>query len=176
MRKLVYSTSLSLDGYIDSAAGDDPGWVWPVLILSGLGCRENRFDTRQIVFSAPYPIAGQLPAAWLSAIVVTALMGPGALVKFALAGESIHLLGWLTSAIFIPSLALACGVLTGSSKAFGVLCVLWMYLIIQEIISIDFAGLIPNSPWYFYAPLALVLLSVAAFARQRQLKAKSISK
>ncbi len=28
MRKLVYSTSLSLDGYIDSAAGD-PGWVVP---------------------------------------------------------------------------------------------------------------------------------------------------
>ena len=28
MRKLVYSTSLSLDGYIDSASGD-PGWVVP---------------------------------------------------------------------------------------------------------------------------------------------------
>ena len=28
MRKLVYSTSLSLDGYIDSAAGD-PSWVAP---------------------------------------------------------------------------------------------------------------------------------------------------
>jgi dihydrofolate reductase len=28
MRKLVYSTSLSLDGYIDSARGD-PGWVAP---------------------------------------------------------------------------------------------------------------------------------------------------
>jgi dihydrofolate reductase len=28
MRKLVYSTSLSLDGYIDSAIGD-PGWVVP---------------------------------------------------------------------------------------------------------------------------------------------------
>lgn len=28
MRKLVYSTSLSLDGYIDSAAGD-PNWVVP---------------------------------------------------------------------------------------------------------------------------------------------------
>ena len=28
MRKLVYSTSVSLDGYIDSAAGD-PSWVVP---------------------------------------------------------------------------------------------------------------------------------------------------
>lgn len=28
MRKLVYSTSLSLDGYIESMAGD-PNWVVP---------------------------------------------------------------------------------------------------------------------------------------------------
>ena len=28
MRKLIYSTSLSLDGYIDAAAGD-PSWVFP---------------------------------------------------------------------------------------------------------------------------------------------------
>lgn len=152
------------------------GWVWPVLILSGLGCRENRYDTRQIVFSAPHPIAGQLPAAWFSAFVVTALMGSGAFLKFALAGETLHLLGWLTGAIFIPSLALTCGVLTGSSKAFEVLYVLWMYLILQRVTPLDFAGLIPDSPWYFYIPMALALLAVAALARQRQLTAKRVAR
>ena len=34
MRKLVYSTSLSLDGYIDSEAGD-PGWGVPDEELHG---------------------------------------------------------------------------------------------------------------------------------------------
>jgi ABC-type transport system involved in multi-copper enzyme maturation permease subunit len=148
------------------------GWVWPVLLLSGLGCRENRYDTRQIVFAAPHPIASQLPAAWLAAFVVTAVMGSGALVKFTLAGETLSLLGWLTGAVFIPSLALALGTLTGSSKAFEVLYVLCTYMILQKIPLFDFAGLIPNSRWYIYAPLALVLLAVAALARQWQLTGK----
>ena len=151
-------------------------WVWPILILSGLGCRENRFDTRQIVFAAPHPIANQLPAAWLSAFVVTVALGSGALIKFILMGEAVSALGWLTGAVFIPSLALALGTLTGSGKAFEALYVAWMYMIYQKVPTLDFAGLIPNSPFYIYAPLALVLLATAALARQRQLTAKSISK
>jgi hypothetical protein len=150
-------------------------WVWPILILSGLGCRENRFDTRQIVFAAPHPIANQLPAAWLSAFVVTAVLGFGALIKFFLMGEIISVLGWLTGAVFIPSLALFLGTLTGSGKAFEVIFVVWMYLLTQKAAFLDFMGIIPNSPWVVYAPLALVLLALAALARQRQLTAKSIS-
>jgi hypothetical protein len=151
-------------------------WVWPILILSGLGCRENRFDTRQIVFAAPHPIANQLPAAWLSAFVVTAVLGSGALIKFLLIGETVSALGWLTGAVFIPSLALVLGTLTGSGKSFEAVYVVWMYALSKKVSPLDFAGLTPDSPWYIYAPLALVLLAIAALARQRQLTAKSISK
>jgi hypothetical protein len=151
-------------------------WVWPILLLSSLGCRENRFDTRQIVFAAPHPIANQLPAAWLSAFVVTAVLGSGALIKFLLLGETVSALGWLTGAVFIPSLALFIGTLTGSGKTFEALFVAWMYLLTQKVAFLDFMGIIPNSPWYYYAPLTLVLLAIAAFARQQQLIAKSISK
>jgi hypothetical protein len=151
-------------------------WVWHILILSGLGCRENRFDTRQIVFAAPHPIANQLPAAWLSAFVVTAILGSGALIKFILMGETVSVLGWLTGIIFIPSLALALGTLTGSGKAFEAVYVVWMYAIYQRVPALDFMGMTPDSPWYIYVPMALVLLGVAALARQRQLTAKSIAK
>jgi hypothetical protein len=151
-------------------------WVWPILMLSGLGCRENRYDTRQIVFAAPHPVTGQLPAAWLAAFVVTAALGSGALIKFLLLGEAVSALGWLNGAIFIPSLALFLGTLTGSGKAFEALFVAWMYLLTQKIAFADFMALVPNSPWYYFAPLALVLLAIAALARTRQLKAKSISK
>ena len=151
-------------------------WVWLILILSGLGCREKRFDTRQIVFSAPRPIANQMPAAWLSAFVVTAALGSGALIKFILMGETMSVLGWLTGAIFIPSLALFLGTLTGSGKAFEAIHVAWMYLIYQKVSALDFLGINPNSPFYIYAPLAFVLIAIAALARQRQLTAKSISR
>lgn len=151
-------------------------WVWHILILSGLGCRENRFDTRQIVFAAPHPIANQLPAAWLTGSVVTAALGSGALIKFIFTGETIGILGWLTGVVFIPSLALALGTLTGSGKTFEAVYVVWMYAIYQRVSSLDFMGMTPDSPWYIYFPLALVLLAAAALARQRQLTARSISR
>jgi len=145
-------------------------WVWPTLILSGLGCRENRFDTRQIVFCAPRPMS-QLPAGWLSAVLVTALLGSGALVRFLLAGNPVALLGWLTAIVFIPSLALALGTVTGSGKAFEVLYVAWMYLLMQQVAPLDFAGLVPGSHFYLYVPVAIGLLAIAALARRRQLQA-----
>jgi hypothetical protein len=145
-------------------------WIWPILILGGLGRRESHFDTRQIVFSAPRPLLNQLPATWLSAFVVIALLGSGALVRFVLAGETVSVLGWITGAIFIPSLAFFLGTLTGSGKAFEVLYVLWMYLLIQKVSMFDFAGLTPHSPWFLYALLSLVLIALVVFTRQRQLR------
>jgi len=145
-------------------------WVWPMLILSGLGCRENRFNTRQLVFSAPRPMS-QLPAGWLSAVWVTALLGSGALVRFLLAGNAVAVLGWLTGVVFIPSLALALGTLSGSGKAFEALYVAWMYLLTQKVAALDFAALVPGSRFYLYLPVAIGLLAMAALARQRQLQA-----
>jgi hypothetical protein len=142
-------------------------WVWPILILSGLGCRENRFNTRQIVFSAPRPMS-QLPAGWLSGVLVTALLGSGGLVRFLLAGEPVAVLGWLTAILFIPSLALALGTLTGSGKTFEALYVFWMFGLTQKAAPLDFADLVPGSHFYLYAPVAIGLLAIAALARRRQ--------
>lgn len=144
-------------------------WTWPILILSGVGCRETRHDTRQIVFSAPRPLLNQLPAAWLSACAVLAILGAGALIRFILAGETLSVLGWLTGVVFIASLALAAGVLTGSSKAFEVIYVFLMYMQTQQFPPFDFMGMTLASPWYLYVILAATLLSVAAFMRRRQL-------
>jgi hypothetical protein len=145
-------------------------WVWPCLALSRLGCRERRFNTGQLVFSAPHPIARQLPATWLSAMAVIALLGSGMFLRLILSGDWVPVLGWLTGMLFIPSLALACGVLSGSSKAFEVLYVVWMYLISQKLSPLDFIGLTPGSPLRIYFPLAILLLVVTLLARYWQFK------
>ena len=147
-------------------------WVWPVLILSGAGCRENLHDTRQLVFSAPRPLLNQLPAQWLSALSVLALLGSGALLRYILAGDTFSILGWLTGLLFIPSLALAAGVLTGSGKAFEVLYVLWIYLLIQKAPPFDFLGMTPQSPLAIYTLAAFALMALAVFARWWQLKVR----
>ena len=77
MRKLVYSASLSLDGYIESAAGD-PGWVVPDEELhSHFNDVEREIDTllygrRMYELMAGYwPTADQGPSA------------PGVIVEYA---------------------------------------------------------------------------------------------
>jgi len=66
--------------------------------------------------------------------------------------------------------------MTSSSKVFEALYVAWIYMLYQKVSALDFAGLTPDSPWYLYAPLALVLLVLAWLARAWQLTAKHISK
>jgi hypothetical protein len=146
-------------------------WTWPVLILSGLGCREARFDTRQIVFSAPRPLLNQLPAAWLSGVVLLAAAGLGGLLRFAFAGEFVSVAGWFVGIFFVPSLALALGVVTGASKPFEALYIFWMYGLTQKVPPLDFAGLWPESAFIIYALLVPALLVVAVFARRQQLVA-----
>ncbi len=151
-------------------------WLWMILLLSELGNREAQHNTREIVFSAPRPTLNQLPALWLAAVTVTALMGSGAFLRYLLDGDTARLLAWLGGALFIPSLALTMGVLTLSRKPFEVVYVTWMYLILNGAPLLDFVGVVPESPWAMYALLAMGLLTLTAVVRQWQLKGGSISK
>ena len=147
-------------------------WVWPILLLSGLGSRESRHNTHDMVFSAPRPVLTQLPAAWLAAFTLVALTGSGALIKFLILGDLHSILAWLVGAMFIPSLALTFGILTGSGKAFEIIYVLWMYLLLNKVPAIDFIGMTPNSPWLPYLGLSLVLMIISSLVRQFQLKTR----
>jgi hypothetical protein len=145
--------------------------VWPLLVWSGLGCRETRYDTRQMVFSAPRPLRTQIPVAWLAGFVVAVLMGGGTLVRFGLAGEIASQLSLLAGLLFIPSLALALGVWTGSSKAFEVVYVVFWYLgLLNKVLELDYLGLHTPQNWPTYLLLSLALFALALLGRQRQLK------
>ena len=63
----------------------------------------------------------QLPAQWLAGFVFTLLIGLGAILRFTVDGNTVGLLTLLSGVIFIPSLALASGVWSGSSKPFKIL-------------------------------------------------------
>lgn len=141
--------------------------IWPLLVWSGLGCRETRQDTRQIVFSAPHPLRNRIPLAWLAGFGVALLMGGTALVQFGLAGrEPVVAAG---GAALIPSLALALGVPTG--RAFEVVYVVFWYLgLLNKVFELDFVGLHTANHWPAYLVLSLALFVLALLGRQRQLK------
>jgi hypothetical protein len=146
-------------------------WIWPVLIWSSLGVREARFATSQMVFSAARPLTRQLPATWLAGVIVTALAGIGVGVRALAGGDGLGLLMWLAGVIFIPSLALACGVWSGTSKLFEVLyVVIWYIGPLNRVSALDFIGVTGAQPFPWLGA-GIIFLLLAFIGRWRQLRA-----
>ncbi|MBI9042875.1 MAG: hypothetical protein JEZ06_00225 [Anaerolineaceae bacterium] len=145
-------------------------WLWLILVLGKLGNRESRHNTQQMVFSTPHPVLSQLPAAWLASFTVVFLAGSGAFLKFLFIGDLTGMLALLAGAAFTPSLALVLGIMTGSSKTFEIIYVLWMYLILQKIPVLDFVGITSEGPWQIFGFLAVGLLILSAFIRQKKIQ------
>jgi hypothetical protein len=103
-------------------------WVWPVLIWSKMGTREARNGTEQILFSAPHMLARQFPAILAAGVLLGLGAASGVLFRFIIAGDPLAAVTVVLGAIFIPSLALAFGVWSKSSKLFEAIYLLWWYI------------------------------------------------
>ncbi len=150
-------------------------WIWPILVWSALGTREARFGTDQLLFSCARILPRQFPAAWIAGILVAALTGLGAAVRLALAGQTAGLLAWAAGVLFIPSLALALGVWSGTSKFFeGLYTALWYVGPINRAPGFDFTGSAngpqPGRDALLYLGVAAILVAAAFFRRARQLR------
>lgn len=150
-------------------------WIWPVLIWSALGTREARFGTQQLLFSSPRILPRQLPAAWLAGVFLAALVGAGTAVRLAVAGQTTALFAWGAGALFIPSLALALGVWTGTSKFFeGLYTAIWYIGPLNRVPGLDFTGggsgrLAGRFAW-IYLGVSATLLAATFARRARQLR------
>jgi hypothetical protein len=149
-------------------------WVWPVLLWSPLGNREIRYDVRQLVFSVAHPLAGQLPLQWLTGMLLALLTASAMMARFALIGDWSGLLALLAGAVFIPSLALAAGTWTGTSRFFEALyLLLWYAGPMNHLAALDYMG-VTGSALTMHMPViyilaAVILLVLAFLGRQRQL-------
>jgi hypothetical protein len=146
-------------------------WLWPLLLWSQMGSREHLSGAWQMVFSAPQPIRRQLPATWLAGILIAAITGSGAAVKFAALGAWMSLFAWAAGVLFIPALALMLGVWTNSRRMFEMVYLLWWYMAFNGIAALDFMGttqgtLDRGNPWLFLG-LTPVLFLLSLVGRQR---------
>jgi hypothetical protein len=154
-------------------------WLWPVVLWSQMGARERRFNTEQVVFSVPRSALRQLPAMWLTGVVVAVVTGSGAWLYLALKGETVSLLAWFVGALFVPALALTLGVWVGNCRAFEVLYLLWWYIGLMEgVPTFDYAGatargLTMGMP-FVYLGITVALLALAVLGRWRQVPAGAL--
>lgn len=134
-------------------------WIWPVLIWSSMGCREARAGTREFLFGCSHPLLLQLPAQWLAGFLVTVLAGSGVLLQLLIVGDVASLQAWLAAAVFIPSLALMLGVISGASKVFEVIYLLLCYIgPLNKVEQLDFIRMhAPSAPGVWLATAAASL-------------------
>ena len=144
-------------------------WIWPILLWSQMGSREARHATESLIFSSDHALLRQLPASWAAGVIVALMTGGGLGIRLLLAGDHTGLFAWFAGALFIPSLALALGVWSGSGKAFEAIYTVWWYVgPMHHIPGVDFMGTTSASS----QPLSFLLLTLfcltAAFVGRRR--------
>jgi hypothetical protein len=153
-------------------------WLWPALVWSQMGCRETRYGMHSLIFSAERVVYRQLVAIWVAGVVIALVTGAGTGIRLLVSAgagprESSNwqmLAAWFAGALFIPSLALAMGVWSGTSKLFEAVYTVWWYVgPLHQMPSLDFVGgtRASSSPG-LYLTLTAGLLLVASFGRRRQ--------
>lgn len=116
-------------------------WMWPLVFWSGIGNREERYQTQFLVASSPRFVIRQLSAVWVAGILLACSTGSGMLIRFILEGKMEHVAYWISAAILIPSLALASGVLTRTNRTFEVLyMIIWYLGPFNKMPVLDFMG------------------------------------
>jgi hypothetical protein len=150
-------------------------WLWLVLVWSAMGARETRFGTRALLFSSARILPRQLLACWLAGFVLAVLLGSAAGLRILATQGALALLPWIAGAAFLPSLALALGVWSGTSKPFeGILTAMWYIGPINRVSGIDYTGSSngPEAMHYavVYLLIATALLVAAAALRSRQIR------
>ena len=150
-------------------------WMWLVLVWSGMGARETRFGTRALLFSSARILPRQLLACWLAGFALAVVFGSVAGARIFATQGAHALLPWIAGAAFLPSLALALGVWSGTSKPFeGILTAMWYIGPMNRVSGIDYTGSSNGSTATRYAVMyiviAAVLLAAAALVRSHQIR------
>ncbi len=150
-------------------------WIWPALVWSAMGSRELKHGVRQLLFSCPGILPRQLFACWTAGLAVALLASSGLLLRLTLAHEWYSMSSLLAGAVFVPSLALALGVASGSSKFFeGLYAVLWYIGPMNHTPGMDYTGAAdlahPVAFTVRYLLLASGLLATAIVFRAHQLR------
>ncbi|MEH6945083.1 hypothetical protein [Bacillus sp. JJ722] len=165
---LVFPVTTSLQWMIWPVA-----WIWPLLLWSGMGSRETRYQTQYLIASSPCFSTRQLAAVWVAGFLLTCITGGGMIIRLILEGDFGHLMYWVSAVFLIPSLSLAAGVLTKTNRTFEVLyMIIWYLGPFNKMPYLDFLDtrLAEGSSWMMssiYIIISIGLIMVTYVLRKR---------
>ncbi|HEU0292591.1 MAG TPA: hypothetical protein VFR47_07630 [Anaerolineales bacterium] len=149
--------------------------IWPVIAWSSLGMRETFFETYKLTYSAAHPFRRQFMASWLSGVLLAASAASGATIRLVTEGDVDRLYLVLLALLFAPTLAMALGTWSNSSRLFEVVYLLWLFTGVNGAVPLDFMQVLQASPNEFmlaaYFTLTFFLFLASLVGRWRQIYA-----
>ena len=149
--------------------------IWPLPFWSSMGTRNKRFNTEMLLSSIEHPLRRQLSACWFDGYVVTLLAVSGVMIRLLMVGQITEPAALLAGALFVPTVALALGTLTGTRKFFEVSYLLiWYVGLVDQLWLLDFIGatepaLSGGVPWVFLSA-SCALLGAAVLTERTRLQ------
>jgi hypothetical protein len=167
------AVAISLLGLAGPPGGRDVTSVlamaWPVVAWSSLGMREAYHDTYKLIYSSTHSVIRQVFAAWFAGVLLGIIALSGVGLRALVEGDTMHFPVYLVAVLFAPSLAFALGALSGTSRLFEVIYLVWWFMGANGPRLFDFMQAqseIP-SPAQTGGYLALaILLFILGFARR----------
>jgi hypothetical protein len=135
-------------------------WLWPVVAWSRLGTQQYEYEVHSLVDTAPARHR-RLAAEWTAGLALTALAGIGPLLRLTAATDWDGVAAWCAAAPFIPTLALALGVVSRNQRLFQATYLMLWYAVINRTSQVDFMGVSGDDQW---RGSALVVAGAAALA------------
>ncbi|MFC6022472.1 hypothetical protein ACFP2T_40740 [Plantactinospora solaniradicis] len=139
-------------------------WIWPVLLWSRLGTQRHEYGVDALL--GAYPGARRrMLAEWGAGLAIAGLTGLVPMLRMLLAQDVAGLAAWGAGLVFVPSLALVCGVLSRTHRLFQASYLPLWYAVLNGIAALDFMGAVrvdgrQTGP----APLAVGALALALLA------------
>jgi hypothetical protein len=142
-------------------------WIWPMLQWSQLGTREAVCVTEQFIYPTLHPIRRQFVAQWLAGVLLALATAGGSLVHWVAVGNFSGIEGILGGAVFVPTLAIACGAISGTTRLFEIAYLVLWYLGPMNRTTLDFTqgAYAPG-----FALASVVLFAIAVGARKLRLE------
>lgn len=164
-----YLSMLAVMGLTPFAtSGESLKWISlsmliPISVWSQMGNKEKASGISELIISS-CPASAKWFACWLAGILVALLMSLGMLTRIFVLSEWENLIPWLAGAVFIPTLAIVLGEISGSRRMFEAVFIALMYFgPINDMWKFDFMGLTSNNAsLYMTVTVVLYVIGIAS--------------
>lgn len=144
-----------------ATSGESLKWIavsmlLPMSIWAQMGNREKVCDTENLILSSCAAPTKWL-ATWFAGVNVALLISLGMFARIIMLSEWNYFLPWIAGLLFVPTLALVLGTVSGTTRLFEAIFIVLMYFgPVNSMWKFDFMGLTGNNAALYFGLISIL--------------------